>query len=133
MSSPQGFRARIGYPNVPNCRALSSPPAPPKVSTIGPNATSARPAPSITVTHPAHSAFGTARVGRDHRIHACARPDVDNSLPGAGQAPMERVGHPSERGDRRLRKPLEPLVPVAGIRRRAKPGVEMERGVRMLD
>lgn len=53
-SSPQGFRARIGYPYVPNCRALSSPPAPPNVSTIGPNSTSARPAPSITVTHPAH-------------------------------------------------------------------------------
>src|ERR1700693_6212789 len=46
---------------------------------------------------------------------------------------MEGVGNSGERCDRGLGKPLQPLVPVTGIGRRAKPSVEMTRRVRMLD
>ncbi len=54
MKPSYGFLAKIGYPVVPNWRAFSSPPAPRNVSQIGPNRTSARPALSMMLVHPAH-------------------------------------------------------------------------------
>lgn len=44
----------MGYPKVPNVRAFSSPDAPSKVSTAGPNSTPVNPASSMTSRHPAH-------------------------------------------------------------------------------
>ena len=52
--SQAGLCARIEYPKVPNSRALSSPPAPAKVSRGLASSTSTSPAPVITVSHPAH-------------------------------------------------------------------------------